>query len=248
MIKIFCLYFEGKYSPDYIGKLHRGLKRNCKVPFEFNCYSDNPNVEADNVIPLPKDSVIQQHWHKITFFNKEFTGDGDIIVLDIDQVIVNDITPMIDYPVENNELVSYDKWWTHNPNNTTINGGWYKFKAGTLKNVYDKYMSDPEYWQLHYYNNHTVHFKYFGEQNFVEDTVRESSGKITHMPGEWVGKYDSIDYNKNGRYNFMYSSAFDKDFMILGDDVNEDIKIVHFANISNTVHNCNEDWIKEHWV
>ena len=247
MIKIFCLYFEGKYTPDYIEKLYNGLKKHCKVPFEFVCYSDT-KVVADKVIPLPKDTIIQQHWHKLSFFNKAFTGDGDIVVLDIDQVIVSNITDMIGWPVNENELVSYQKWWTKNINNTTINGGWYKFKAGSLQYVYDKYMTDPDYWQLYYYNNGMVHYKYFGEQNFVEDTVRENTGLVTHMPGQWVAKYDNNDSKINAAYQSMYCSKFNKDFMILGDEIDEDIKIVHFANFENTVHGCNEDWVKQHWV
>ena len=31
--------------------------------------------------------------------------------MDIDQVIVNNIDEMIGYPVGDNELVSYNKWW-----------------------------------------------------------------------------------------------------------------------------------------
>ena len=53
MIKIFTVYFEGKYRPDYVTKLYRSLKRNCKVPFEFICLSDTKEVEADKVIMLP---------------------------------------------------------------------------------------------------------------------------------------------------------------------------------------------------
>ena len=128
MIKIFCLYFDGNYTPDYIEKLYHGLKRNCSVPFEFICYSDT-EVVADRVIPLPKESVIQQHWHKLSFFDQQFTGEGDIIVMDIDQVIVSDVTEMIAWPVEDNELVSYQKWWTRSKQGLPINGGWYKFKA-----------------------------------------------------------------------------------------------------------------------
>lgn len=245
MIKIFCLYFEGKYSPDYIEKLYNGLKRNCKVPFEFICYSDTA-VTADQVIMLPKDSIIQQHWHKLKFFDKEFTGDGDIIVMDIDQVIVNDITSMINWPVKENELVSYHKWWSKSSTSLPINGGWYKFKAGSLQCIWDKYISDPEMWQLYYYNNGTVHYKYFGEQDFVYHTSIENNITVTQMPGSWVAKYDN-DFNLNARYNIMYCDSFDEDFMILGDEVNEKIKIVHFANFNNTIHNHPDEWIKDYW-
>ena len=130
MIKIFTVYFEGKYRPDYVTKLYHSLKRNCKVPFEFICLSDTKEVEADRVIMLPKWSDIKIHWHKLKFFSPLFGGQqrGDeIIVMDIDQIIVGDITDMINYPVEENELVSYRKWWKKgNPNSgntVALNGG-----------------------------------------------------------------------------------------------------------------------------
>tara|TARA_Y100000310_G_scaffold93329_1_gene90848 strand:- start:1740 stop:2504 length:765 start_codon:yes stop_codon:yes gene_type:complete len=246
-LKIYCVYFEGKYTPEYVERLYNGLKRNCKVDFEFICYSDT-TVIADKVIPLPKETKIQQHWHKLNFFNKDFTGLGDIIVLDIDQVVINDITDMVNWPVKENQLVSYSKWWTKSPTTTNIpiNGGWYKFKAGSLQYVWEKYNSDPEYWQMYYYNNGTVDYKFFGEQNFVYNTVVENNSQVIIMPGEWVAKYDK-DKEKNVRYNVMYNEAFNKDYMILGNQVNEDIKIVHFANFDNTIHEHPEEWIKEYW-
>ena len=84
------------------------------------------------------------------------------------------------------------KWWSKNINSLPINGGWYKFKAGSLQCVWDKYNSDPEKWQLHYYNNGTVHYKYFGEQDFVYHTCIENGVTITQMPGQWVVDYPDV--------------------------------------------------------
>ena len=72
MIKIFTVYFEGKYRPDYVTKLYHSLKRNCKVPFEFICLSDTKEIEADKIIMLPKWSDIKIHWHKLKFFSPLF--------------------------------------------------------------------------------------------------------------------------------------------------------------------------------
>ena len=245
MIKIHTLYFEGKYTPEYIERLYNGLKRHSKVDFEFVCYSDT-DVVCDKLIPLPKDTDIQQHWHKMSFFDKEFTGEGEIIVMDIDQVVVSDITDMLAYPVEDGELVSYHKWWSKNPNALPINGGWYKFKAGTLDVVWNTYATDPIHHQEKYWKNGTVHYKYFGEQNFVYDTCIENGHKVTQMPGQWVAKYDQ-EPDLNRSYNVMYMQNFDEDFMILGDEVNPNIKIVHFANFDNTIHDTKDEWVKEYW-
>ena len=76
MIKIFTVYFEGKYRPDYVTKLYHSLKRNCKLPFEFICLSDT-DVEADVILPYNKHSDIKLHWHKLKFFsstNSKYPG------------------------------------------------------------------------------------------------------------------------------------------------------------------------------
>ena len=244
MIKIFCLYYEGKYNTDYVANLYNSLKKHCDVDFEFVCYSDS-DVLADKVIPLKQNGIIKEHWYKLHFFDKNFTGEGDIIVMDIDQLIVSNITEMINWPVEENELVSYKKWWNKSPH-TTINGGWYKFKAGSLDFVWKKYLINPVKWQEHYYKNMVVHFKYFGEQNFVEDTCREEGAKITHMPGEWVGKWTK-DFERNLTYQELYRDSFNEQFQVMGDEINPKLKIIHFSNPDNKIDVNYYNWVRKHW-
>ena len=245
-IKICTVYFEGKYTPDYVEKLYNSLKRNCTLDFEFICYSDNPNVVADKVIPLPKKSDIKYHWHKLTYFSPLFASqnpEDEIIIMDIDQVIVSNIDSIIGYPVGDNEIVSYNKWW--GSNGPSLNGGFYKFKSGHCKVIWDTYIRAPKDWQLSYYKNGIVHYKYFGEQNFVEDTARKNDIKITLMPPQWVCK---LTNNKDEDFEnqLTYMRKFKKDYMIL-DKPHDDIKIVHFANPKADMHNSKYDWIKDFW-
>lgn len=245
-IKICTLYFEGKYTPDYVEKLYNSLKRNCTLPFEFICYSDNPNVKADVVIPLIKHSGIKKHWYKLTYFNSLFANQkpGDeVIIMDIDQVIVNNIDDMIGYPVADNELVSYNKWWGGKPK---LNGGFLKFKSGSrCQIIWDTFIRAPEDWQLHYYKKGTVHYKYYGEQNYVDWKLFEKGIKIIQTPKEWLGKYtnkisDMIEMNK------LYSKLFNTNYMIL-DEVNKKIKVVHMNGINNSIHKYSNKFIQEYW-
>ncbi len=71
MIKRCTVFFEGKYSPDYVSKFYDSLKRNTTVPFEFVCLSDT-DVKADLVLPYNKHSNIKLHWHKLKFFSPQF--------------------------------------------------------------------------------------------------------------------------------------------------------------------------------
>ena len=247
-LKICSVYFEGKYTPDYVEKLYNSLKRNCTLPFEFICYSDNPNVKADVVIPLPKYSEIKYHWHKQTFFSPLFAyqkpGD-EIIIMDIDQVIVNNIDDMIGYPVGDNELVSYDRWWSEPKFGLKINGGFYKFKSGECKVIWDEFIISPEDWQLNWYKKGAVHYKYFGEQNFVNWMCDKHKIKLTLMPGEWICKLTNNE-KQDLQTNITYIKKFNKDYMIL-DKPNPDLKIIHFANPNTEIHNSKYKWIKDYW-
>ena len=244
-IKICCLYFEGKYTPDYVEKLYNSLKRNCTIPFEFICYSDNPNVKADVVIPLKHFNNIKRHWYKLAFFSPNFAyqkpGD-EIIIMDIDQIITGNVDDMIGWPVADNELVSYNKWWGGKPK---LNGGFLKFKSGSCQIFWDTFIRAPEDWQLHYYKKGAVHYKYYGEQNYINAICDEYKVNLTLMPPEWVCKLTN-DEEEDRHNNLEYMKKFNKDYMIL-DKPNDDIKVVHFANPNANIHTSKYSWIKDYW-
>ena len=40
---------------------------------------------------------------------------------------------------------------------------------------------------------------------------------------------------------------FNEQYMILGEGLNDNIKIVHFANVWNNIHDNEESWVLENW-
>jgi hypothetical protein len=235
MLKICTVYFKGFYTPDYVTKLYRSLKKNSTIPFEFICLSDTNDIEADVILPYNHYSNIKKHWHKLKFFSPQFGGQqpGDeIIVMDIDQVITNNVDDLIGFPVKENELVSYGQWWD---NKLKLNGGFYKFKSGSLKKIWDDFSLNPTYWQMHYYNNGDVHYKYYGEQNYVNWKVQENNIKLTTTPKEWLVKYTD-NLKSNIELNKIYTKKFDTDYMIMGDEVNEKIKVIHFTGVGRKIN------------
>ena len=237
MLKICTVFFEGLYHPNAVSNLYRSLKENSSVPFEFICLADR-GVDADVVLPYNKHSNVKLHWHKLKFFSEQFAyqkpGD-DIIIMDIDQKIVGNVDDLLGHPVSENELVTYGQWWE---NKLGINGGFYKFKSGSLKFVWDDFALNPEYWQLHFYDNGTVHYKYYGEQNYVKLKVLEHKAKLTKTPSEWIAKYTD-DYTENLKLNQMYMQKFDTDYMILDNQVNEKLKVIHYAGPGRKINENN---------
>jgi len=244
MLKICTVYFEGTYTPDYVGKLYRSLKRNSTIPFEFICLSDT-DVEADVVLPFNHHSDIKKHWHKLKYFSPQFANQqpgDDIIIMDIDQVIIGNVDDLLGFPVQENELISYTPWWD---NKLKLQGGFYKFKSGSLKSIWDDFSLNPEYWQLHYYNKGDVHFKYYGEQNYVDWKVQEHNIKLTGMPKEWLGKLTK-DFNSNVALNTLYAKECNTEYMVL-DEPHKYIKVLHFTGPGKTIHEHNEPFITDNW-
>ena len=239
MLKICTVFFEGKYHPNAVSNLYRSLKQNSSVPFEFICLAYR-GVDADVVLPYNKHSIIKKHWHKFKFFSEQFAyqskGD-DIIIMDIDQKIVGNVDDILKWPVKEGEILTYDSWWNNKPNPYAekeplpINGGFYKFKSGSFNYIWDDFSLNPEYWQLHYYEKGDVHFKYYGEQNYVFWKLDEHKVKINYLPAEWVVKY-THNNRENTELNKMYSKKFDTDYMIL-DEPNKKIKIIHYLGPKN---------------
>ncbi len=247
MIKVCTVFFQDEwsyYTPDYVDKFYNSLKRNTSIPFEFVCISDT-DVKADLILPYNHHSNIKKHWHKLKFFSSQFANQkpGDeIIIMDIDQIITSNIDKLIGHPVSDNEFISYGTWW---PRNIKVNGGFYKFKSGQFDYIWNDFALNPEYWQTHYYDNGDVHYKYYGEQNYVDWKLFEKEIKITQTPKEWLGKYtdnksDMVEMNK------LYSKMFNADYMIL-DDVNEKLKVIHFNGKHNSIHKYNMDFINKYW-
>ena len=241
MLKICTVFFEGFYPPVYVSKLYEGLKKHSTVPFQFICLADrkhpfeHPGMKADFIYPYNHHSNIVKHWHKLKFFSPQFADQNpgdDIIIMDIDQVIVSNVDDLLNWPVEENELVTYGQWWE---NKLGINGGFYKFKSGSLKFVWDDFALNPEYWQLHFYNNGTVHKKYYGEQNYVKLKVLEHKAKLTTTPKEWIAKYTD-DFKENLQLNQMYMKKFNTDYMILDKEVNEKLKVIHYTGVGRKIN------------
>ena len=239
MLKICTVFFEGKYHPNSVSQLYRSLKEKSSVPFEFICLADR-GVDADIVLPYNKHSNVKLHWHKLKFFSEQFAyqkpGD-DIIIMDIDQKIVGNVDEILTWPVKEGEILTYDSWWNNKPNPYAekeplpINGGFYKFKSGSFNYIWDDFSLNPEYWQLHYYEKGDVHFKYYGEQNYVFWKLDEHKIQINYLPAEWIVKYTNNN-RENTELNKMYSKLFNTDYMIL-DEPNKKIKIIHYLGPKN---------------
>ena len=209
----------------------------------FQCYNRAVNSYRTCVIcDLIKNDLIDEvDWSHLRRPDWLDAVPGDVGLTKY-QIITGNIDELIGFPVADNEFVTYGTWW---PRNITANGGFYKFKSGQFDYIWNDFSLNPEYWQTHYYEKGDVHYKYYGEQNYVDWKLFEKGIKVTQTPKEWLGKYtdnksDMIEMNK------LYSKLFKTDYMIL-DKPNDMIKVVHMNGVGNTIHKYNQKFIKDNW-
>lgn len=187
-------------------------------------YEDYINSKLDNVVWINKafDPRVQLQWNKL--YGMSMDTDDPIVVLDIDQLLINDYMDLIEYPIERGEFVSINPWWQDSPDKKyKMQGGFQKYYPKDCKYIYDKFISNPEYWQQYYIKNGTTIGPCNGEQYFVEDSVNERLS-MKFVPQEWIGCFvnePSQDYiaQANVRYpgEWYYLGEF-----------NPDVKLVHF--------------------
>ena len=152
--------------------------------------------------------------------------------MDIDQQIVGNVDDILNYPVEEGELLTYDSWWNVKTNKFAdrviipINNTFYKFKSNSFNYIWDDFSLNPEYWQLHYYNKVMFITNIMANKTMSFNKLDEHKANIKYLPNEWVVKYTNED-RQNIELNKMYSKKFNTDYMILGDP-HEKIKIIHY--------------------
>ena len=88
-MKAYCIFYGTKYSYNLVVDLQKEFNK-CDVSLKCDYIRDF--------------SVIKEHWHKLKYFDN---ANEDTIIVDIDQTVVGDISDMINYPVKEEELVTY---------------------------------------------------------------------------------------------------------------------------------------------
>lgn len=227
MLHIFTLCYGKKYPIENVNSLYKAVKKWYNKPFKFYCYTDKEDKVAKGIKKIKLDRAanpeVREAWYKIDFFKKNFVkyGKNDTcIVMDIDQEIVNDPTPLFDVDVPDDGITSLTKWWTLEPT-CTLDGGFYKFKANTLTHVYDTFYEDPMKWMTKYFDEKVITVPYFGEQNFVSEMVVNQAEADACLAARW-----NEDHSKE--INYAYYDATDGDFLKLGkDDWTDQVVLIH---------------------
>lgn len=91
-----CVCVGDKYPPHYVRRLKAGIARHYPGPHEFVCLTDELRNYGPGVTPF----VIRGHglsgwWAKLALFLPEWRKGALVVYLDLDSVIVGDLTPLV---------------------------------------------------------------------------------------------------------------------------------------------------------
>lgn len=232
MLNFACVRMGTAYSVEYVERLRNMITKH--VPrYAFNdvsatgrrpniiCLTDQPeDVEGVQMIRLTPDKLNEGWWAKMLLFNPQLRGDYSrpTIYFDLDTVIVDDLTALVDYAIASTEFAICANFTKRAGNlNYPCNYGSCVmiFPAGFGAEVYHSYLG---YWQ------HAQEIAgAYGDQFIIEKMLPSARLLQDVMPsGYFVGR---------------------RQFDVVRP---KDVRLLIFAGKVKP-HNTTIEWIKEQW-
>ena len=177
---VLCMKWGTKYGPEYVNRLYGMVRRHLQGEFRFVCLTDlSSGIRAEvQCLPIPPlalpPGIPERGWTKLTTFSADLHGlRGTTLFLDLDVVIVDDITPFFEVPGE--FLIIHD--WKR-PWRVTGNSSVYRFRIGAHADL------------LQYFRTHVdeVRARVRNEQAYLSDAL-DKQGKLAYWPADWCASW-----------------------------------------------------------
>lgn len=185
---VVCMKWGTKYGAEYVDRLYGMVRRHLRGDFRFVCLTDrSQGIRAEvQCLPIPPldlpAGIPERGWNKLTTFSAElhqrYGLRGTALFLDLDVVIVDDITPFFELPGE--FLIIHD--WKR-PWRVTGNSSVYRFEIGAHADVLQAFVTRQAEMRRRYRN----------EQEYLSHTLH-AQGRLGYWPKGWCRsfKYHSI--------------------------------------------------------
>jgi hypothetical protein len=177
---VLCMKWGTKYGPEYVNRLYAMVARHLRGPFRFVCLTDRRDGVRGEVecLPIPDlalpEGIPERGWKKLTTFEADLHGlRGTALFLDVDVVIVDDITPFFEHPGE--FLIIHD--WKR-PWRVTGNSSVYRWRLGAHADVLAAFRAEQA----------SIRARLRNEQAFLSE-VLHGQGKLSYWPAEWCRSY-----------------------------------------------------------
>ncbi len=164
MIHVLCSKWGDKYGPEYVNRLKNMVKKHLPTKHKFYCQTeDTDGLDRDiEVLPFltylpestPQEMFASENWRngkprlwdrpKLNYFRPNGWGlEGTRIALDLDVIIHNDMTPILDLfkrPLTgrswwHNRQFEIEPTWKHR-HGAKNNGGFYMWEGKQLAHIW----------------------------------------------------------------------------------------------------------------
>jgi hypothetical protein len=177
---VLCMKWGTKYGAEYVDRLYAMVRRHLRGDFRFVCLTDrSEGVRAEvQCLPIPPlalpPGIPERGWTKLTTFEADLHGlRGTALFLDLDVVIVDDITPFFEQPGE--FLIIHD--WKR-PWRVTGNSSVYRFRLGAHPDVLATFRRDFE----------AIRANFRNEQAYLSDFLHKQ-GRLAYWPAAWCASW-----------------------------------------------------------
>lgn len=158
---VMCMKWGRMYGPEYVNRLLAGVRRHLPRAFRFVCFTDDPAGLAPGVevLPLPELGLPPGHpdlrWRKLGLFRRDLGGlRGMGLFLDLDLVIVGDLTPFFELPgdfliIRDDDLFRAKPLRKMNPRRDRFlasvgNSSVFRFEIGAHAYILDAFLARPD--------------------------------------------------------------------------------------------------------
>jgi hypothetical protein len=169
-----CVWAGHKYPIEYVQRLKRNLETKTQVD-KFYCLTNNPvsPVEGINWVVIPR--AHDGWWNKIELFNQALDLPQELFYLDLDVVIVRDLEPMWNIPLDRmlsiqdfHPVTEYRTQW--------MNSSAMRFDRSKLAFVYDQFVKQEQHWME----------RFPGDQNYLTHILDD---QYQRWPQYWCQSY-----------------------------------------------------------
>jgi len=137
------------FGPEYVNKLKSSLARNLRIPHKFLCVVDPERTagiggDVECIDPPAEFRETPNCIRRMKMYDPHFawTLGKRVLLLDLDVVIVDDITAMVENPIESEAPLAL--WRVGYPNhNRVYAGGVVLMRAGALTGMWLNFLADP---------------------------------------------------------------------------------------------------------
>ncbi len=235
---ILCMKWGTKYGPDYVNRLYGMVRRHLRGEFRFVCLTDRSEGVRTEVqcLPIPDlalpDGLPERGWKKLTTFAADLYGlKGTALFLDLDVVIVDDITPFFEHPGD--FLIIHD--WKR-PWRITGNSSVYRFELGTHPEVLERFRAEHE----------NIRARLRNEQAWLSEALHQQ-GQLGYWPSEWCASWK---YHCVPRFplNYFQAPAVPRGARILVfHGVVNPPDAIAGRSMGNWRRTLAAPWLEEHW-